>query len=270
MNNNTVTKNDEVEIDLLAILKVLWSNAWIIVVSMIVLGAILFSYAMFFITPTYKASAKMYVNNSDISVGGTSFSISSSELTAAKSLLEVYVIILKTRITLERVIDEAGLEYTYEELNKMVSANSVNSTEVFEISVVSTSPSEAELIVDKIVDILPDRISEVVEGSRVRLVDHAVIPTEKESPSCTKYAVIGILIGALVSCAAIIISHMLDDTVSGEEYLTQKYDIPVLVVVPDAYSHSHGKYGKYAKYGKYSKYGYYKDYNSATAKTEDE
>lgn len=246
MNNNNVITKDEIEVDLLSIAKLLINRAWIIIISMIVVGAIMFSYALFFITPTYKASAKMYVNNTSFDVG--SVSISNSELVAAKSLLEVYVIILKTRITLERVIEEAGLDYSYEHLYGMVSASSVNETEIFEISVTSTSPSEAELIVDKIVEVLPERISDVVEGSSVSLVDHAVLPTSKSAPNCTKYAMTGFLIGAIISCGAIIISQLFDNTVSGEEYLTQKYDIPVLVVVPDAHDHRKHSYNKYHNY----------------------
>ena len=89
--NNNVTKNDEIEIDLFHIFRLLWGKIWIIIISMVLLASLTFSYATFFVTPMYRSSAKMYVNNSNISLGGTSFSISSSELTAAKSLLEVYV-----------------------------------------------------------------------------------------------------------------------------------------------------------------------------------
>lgn len=243
MNNNNAITRDEIEVDLLSMAKLLINRAWIIIISMVVLGAILFSYSLFFITPTYQASAKMYVNNSSFDVG--SVSISNSELVAAKSLLEIYVIILKTRITLERVIEEAGLEYSYEQLYGMVSASSVNDTEIFQITVTSTSPSEAELIVDKIVEVLPERISDVVEGSSVSLVDHAVLPTQKSSPNCTKYAIIGFVIGAILSSGAIIVAQLFDNTVSGEEYLTQKYDIPVLVVVPDAHDQKRHSYSHY-------------------------
>ena len=249
MNNNNAITKDEVEIDLLAIAKLLINRAWIIILSMVIVGAVLFSYALFFITPTYKAAAKMYVNNSNISINN--ISISSSELTAAKSLLEVYVVILKTRITLERVIEETGLEYTYEQLYEMISASSVNDTEIFEITVTSTSPSEAELIVDKIVEVLPQRIADVVDGSSVKLVDHAVIPTQKAAPNCTKYAIMGFIIGAVLSSGAVIVSQLFDNTVSGEEYLTQKYDIPVLVVVPDAHEQKKYSYSNYY----YSGYG---------------
>lgn len=244
-------KNEEVEIDLLHLLKLLWRKAWIIVIAMILIGAILFTYSMVFITPRYTSTAMMYVNNSSLSLGGASFTISASELSAAKSLLDVYVIILKTRITLERVIEEADLDYTYETLNSMVSASSVNGTEVFKISVTSSDPEEAELIADTIVHILPDRIADVVDGSSVRLVERAVCPSSKSAPNCTNYAIIGMIIGLILSIGLIIIFDLMDTTVRDEDYLNQKYDIPVLAVVPDAYTHKKGSYSYYRySYGK--------------------
>lgn len=237
MNNqmNKMPDNNEIEIDLLHLIKILWKKAWVIALCTILLGAIVFSYAFFFITPQYQAKAMMYVNNSSFSVGSTSFSISSSELTAAKSLLDTYVIILKSRTTLEKVLDETGLDYTYEELSSMVSASAVNSTEVFQIVATSSIPQEAELIVDTIVKILPDRIADIVDGSSVRLVDHAILPTQRSSPSYTKYAMIGLVLGFVVSCGVIIINDLLDTTIRDEDYLYQRYNIPVLAVVPDAY-----------------------------------
>ncbi len=246
--NNTPPMTDEIEIDLLHIVKILWQKIWIIAISMILLGAILFSYAVFMITPQYQAKAMMYVNNSSFSVGSTSFSISSSELSAAKSLLDTYVIILKSRTTLEEVIEKSKIEYTYQELWNMVDATSVNSTEVFEIVVTSSNPSEAELIVDTIVEILPDRIADIVDGSSVRVVDHAVLPTQRSSPSYTRYAMIGLILGFVLSCGAIIVLDLMDTTVRSEDYLYQKYsNIPMLAVVPDAHDTHKGSYSHYYK-----------------------
>lgn len=248
--NNSHASGDELEIDLLHLLRVLWQKAWIIALSIILCGAIAFSYALFFITPQYEARAMMYVNNSSFSVGSTSFSISSSELSAAKSLLDIYVIILGSRITLEAVIDEAGLDYTYEQLDKMVSASSVNGTEVFEIVATSSDPAEAKLIVDTIQNILPDRIAEIVDGSSVRIVDTAVVPVTRSSPSYTRYAMIGMLLGAVLSCGVIVVVDLLNNTVRSEDYLIERFDIPLLAVVPDMHESKHSSYGYYSAYEK--------------------
>ena len=194
----------------------------------------------------------MYVNNTSLKVGSTTFSISSSELNAAKTLLDLYVVILKSRVTLEEVIELADLDYTYETLYPLVKAGSVNGTEIFKIEVTSSDADEAKLIVDTIVQVLPERIAEIVDGSSVRLVDRAVTATKRSGPNYTQYALVGMLFGVLVGCGIIVVPTLLDTTVWSEEYLTQKYvDIPVLAVVP--YGGSDKKYYKY--YKQYYGYG---------------
>lgn len=255
--NRTQNLNDEQEIDLLHLAKVLWQKIWIIAISTILCGVIAFSYSRFFITPQYKARAMMYVNNSSISVGNTKLSISSAELSAAKSLLDIYIIILGSRTTLEAVIDRAGLDYTYEEISKLVSAKSVNSTEVFEVVATNSDPAKAKLIVDTIIEILPDRIADILDGSSARIIDTAVIPTEKASPSNTKNAAMGMLIGMVLSCGCIVVHDLLNNTIRDEDYLTEKYDFPLLAVIPDMQSHGHGKSYGYSK----SRY-YYRSHSS--------
>ena len=196
----------------------------------------------------------MYVNNTAISLGGTSFSISSGELTAAKSLLDIYVIILGSRTTMEAVIEEADLPYTYEQLSEMVTAGSVNDTEVFEIVATSPNPEEAKLIVNTITDILPDRIADIVDGSSVRIVDSAVTPTAKSSPSNTRNALIGALLGAVISCGVIVVIDLLNNTIRDEQYLTDRYELPILASVPDMYRNGTSSYGDYySEYNQNSK-----------------
>ena len=65
------------EIDLLQLLRAIIHRLWAVVLVTVVAAIVAFSYATFMITPLYKASALMYVNNSDISLAGSSFSISS-------------------------------------------------------------------------------------------------------------------------------------------------------------------------------------------------
>ncbi len=262
---DNLKNKEEVEIDLLHLAKLLWKKAWMIAIVTVLLGAVMFAYSVFFITPQYKSTAMMYVNNNALSLGGTSVSISATQLTAARSLLDTYVVILKTRTTFEKVIEASGVDRSYKELMSMVSAEAVNDTDVFSITVTSSDPEEAELIADTIVDILPDRISDIVDGSSVRIVDHAILPTTRSSPSHTRNAIIGMMLGLVLSAAVIIIIDLMDTSVRGEEYLTQKYDIPVLAVIPD----SNNSKKPYGKYGKTGYYGYGEQSGTANRSTND-
>lgn len=222
------------EIDLVSLLKALWKSLWLIVAATVLCGGVAFCIARFCVTPLYNASVLMYVNNSSLSVGSTKLSISSSDLSAAQSLVDTYVVILNTRTTLDEVKSKAGVSYTYEELKKMISAASVNSTEVFEIIVTSPNPQEARDIGNVIAQVLPKRISTVVEGSSVRVVDNAITPIKKASPNITRYTVVGMLLGIMISCGYITVRTILDDRIHDEDCLLQMYEnIPVLTVIPE-------------------------------------
>ena len=232
--------DNEMVIDLVQLAKALWRRAWAILLAMVVFGGAAFSYAYFLITPLYKASAMLYVNNSSLSVGSTKVDL--SDLNAAQSLVDTYIVILKTRTTLEEVIEAAGLSYDYETLSKMIEAGAVNSTEVFSIEVTSPDPAEAEKIANTIAELLPDRIAEIVDGSSVRIVDYAVVPGQKSSPSLSRYTLLGLLLGAVVSCGVIVLRVLFDEQIRDEDYVRETFDLPLLAAVPDLTAKGGGNY----------------------------
>ncbi len=226
-NNN----NDEMEIDLLELAGALWKKVWAIILATIMFASAALAGTVFFVTPLYKAQALMYVNSS-LSVGGK-LSVSLSELNAAQSLIDTYSVILRTRTTLDDVIAKTGVSYTYEELVEMIEAKSVEGTEIFSITVTSPSPQEAELLANSMAEILPDKISSIVEGSSVRIVDYAVTPAKKASPSLTKNTLIGAMVGFVLMCGIVVAQFLMDDKIHDSDYLTKTYDIPVLAVIPN-------------------------------------
>ncbi|MBR2780323.1 MAG: hypothetical protein IKD81_02780 [Eubacteriaceae bacterium] len=248
-NNNQQQANDYMEIDLLELAAALWKRKWLILIVAVLFAAIALSYAYFMVTPMYTSSALLYVNNNSISFGSANLSISSSDLTAASKLVSTYIVILSSRMTLEDVIDTAHLPYTYEQLNKMVSATQVNSTEVFRITVKCDDPYMAEKIANTIVKVLPQKIADVVEGSNVKVVDYAVVDTRKVSPSLTKYTAVGLLLGFVLACAYVFIEMMMDDIVHDEATLIDTYGLPVLASIPDLRIRNVDNYGYYDKNG---------------------
>lgn len=250
----TRNKDGEIEIDLLQLFRALWRNALVIILVALILGGVAFGGTYLFISPKYEATAKLYVNNSAISLGNTSVSISSGELTAAQTLVKTYIEILKSRTTMNEVIDESGVTYTVEQLQEMIHASEIAGTGIFGITVESESPMEAELIANTIARVLPDRISDIVEGSSVRIVDYAIVPAHRSSPSYLKNTAIGALAGVVLVAGIICLKEILnaqeDIIISSSDDLTELYpDIPVLAVIPDMRSTS--KKGYYSAYSSY-------------------
>lgn len=231
-------KEDYIEINIMRLVGALWRRAWAILLAALIFGTAAFTYTKLCVTPLYKAKTLMYVNNSNISVGGTQLSISQGDLIAAQSLVDTYSVILKTRNTLNEVIESANLDYSYEQLHGMVSAYSVNSTELFYIEVTSADPYEAEKIANTIAMVLPGKISSVVEGSSVRIADYAVVPSQKASPSTTRNTMIGAIIGILLVCVVLVVLELTDELIHDSDYVSQTYEFPVLAVIPDLLNNS--------------------------------
>ena len=232
-------KEKEEYIDFKRIISALWRRIWVIILVAVIFAGIAFGYTRFMVTPVYTSRTMLYVNNTDISVGGNSFSISASDLAAAQSLVGTYMVILNTRLTLNEVIEVSGVDYTYEQLSGMISSEAINDTEIFSVEVTSPDPKEAELIANTIGVVLPDRIAAVVEGSSVRIVDYAVEPASPSSPSITKNVAIGALVGIFLVSAIVIAIEMMDELIHDSDYLMQNYDIPILAVIPELESASH-------------------------------
>ena len=253
MENNNI-KPFEYEIDVMHILKVMWKKMWIIVVCAVLCATIGFSYAAFFITPAYSSSAMLYVNNKSISLGGTSVSVSTAEITAAQSLVKTYITILKTRTTLEQVIERTGVNYTWQQLMGMISAGAVNETEIFKVTVTASDPYVAAKIVNGIAETLPEIVADIIQGSSMKVVDSGIVNTRKVSPNVRKYTMTGFFAGLLLAAAAVAVYALFDDTIRGEEYVIAKYGYPILARVPDLVDEDSSKYKRY-RYRGY-RYGY--------------
>ncbi len=236
--------SEYMEIDLLQLMEAIWRHIVAVVLAMVLGGGVGFVMARYVVAPKYQASALLYVNNSSFSVGSTSISL--SDLSASQTLVDTYIAILKTRLTLNDVIKQAGVDYTFAEIKEMIDAKSVNGTEIFEVTVTSGDPYEAERIANTIVKVLPNKIAQIMDGSSVRTVDLAVVPETKSSPSTRSYTLIGALIGMLVSCGIVVLRDLLNEQIRGEDELLKTYGLPVLAAIPNMLAVQTGKgYGSY-------------------------
>lgn len=239
--------NGQEEIDLLKLIQALWKKAWIVIAAAILGGIIFLTYTIFLVAPQYTTNALLYVNNA-VSVGNAKISISSSDIYASNSLVSTFSVILKSRKTLEAVIDEGQFNLTYEQLVDKVKGGAEGDTSVFKITVTDTDRERAANIANTIVEVMTENIADIVEGSSVKVVDFAVVPTKASSPSFFKNTAIGMIIGFVLACGIIILRTLMDSTIRDEEFLLDKYkNIPVLATIPDL---SQGSQGGYYGYGK--------------------
>ena len=222
---------------------------WVAIVLTAIVGALgAFGISTFLLTEQFTSSAGVYISNSQ-SIQGNK--ISTSDLTAAKSMADTYRIILASpRATdlLKYKLSE-NAQFTSSAIQSYnVNISVVDDSEVLTIKVTSPDPHIAALVCNTMVDVSVDLISEIFEGGRSYPLGEAVANFTPTSPNTRSNMVVGALLGIFASCALIILFSLMDNRVKDEADFTAKVGIPVLGEVPSICDHNTDKedYGNYA------------------------
>ena len=225
--------NGYITVDLLQIVKSVINKLWLVILVGIVCAGIGFGYASYFIKPTYSSTVLLFANNSSLNVGSTTFKISASDLQASQGLVKTYTEILKTRTTLEQIIENSDVDYSCKQLSGMISAGDVNGTEIMGITVTCEDPYIAAKIANCIATVLPARVSEIIDGASMEIVDTAVPNLQKVAPSIARFTMLGFILGAFLVVGIIAVISVLDDTIYDENYVVETYNYPILAKVPN-------------------------------------
>ena len=231
MNEKEKMKESSREIHLKQIFGALWHKSWLIGLVGVLFAVLFFLGSFYLITPRYESSATFYVNNS-LSLSDVG-SISAGDLSAAQDLVNSYIVILESREMLLEVIDYSGVQRTYGELRDMITAASVNGTEIFEVVVTSESPQEAANIANAIKHLLPNRIKGIIDGTSAKVVDSPIVAQSPSYPIYPLNTLLGLLVGLVLCALFVVLREISDVTVRSEEDVQRVCSHPVLAAVPD-------------------------------------
>ena len=223
-------KRDAMEIDLQKLLFAYLHKWWLIVVCAVVVGLASLLITANLITPTYRANVTVYVNNSraDQQIDY----ISSGNLSTSQRLVNTYITIIESDTVLEEVAKASGLNVTAAQIRRAMSAQQVDDTEVFTVTITHAEPTIAAQLANAIAEVAPDKIGEFVEGSSTKIIDYAKVPVNPSSPNRSRNAVLGALAGAVLAVLYVTLHFLLDVRIKDEEDLNMLFDLPVLAQIP--------------------------------------
>ncbi|MDO4269919.1 MAG: Wzz/FepE/Etk N-terminal domain-containing protein [Eubacteriales bacterium] len=240
---------DFIEIDLKELFFALLHKFWLIALCAVLVGGLSYLYTDNFITPMYRASVSIYVNNASPAKDGSTY-ISGSDLATAQRLVNTYVNIIKSNTVLEKVVEKSGLEISKESVRGMMTANPVENTEIFEIHISNADPERAARVANAVAEVAPEEISNFLEGSSTKIIDYAEVPQYRYTPSYRRNVFLGLVIGGALAAVYIVLRTILDVRIKSEEDLERLFEIPVLGTIPEFDAEHKG-----IRYG-YSRYGY--------------
>lgn len=223
---NYVNDNEEIEIDLFELFMELKRRIWVILGVAVLCAGVAGAFSAFVLTPQYTSTAMVYILSKETTL------TSLADLQIGSQLTKDYKIIVTSRPVLEDVISSLGLDTTYKDLKKKITIDNPADTRILSISVMDPDPQLAKTIADKIASTASDYIGDIMEMVPPKLIEDGEVPLMKTSPSNTKNAVIGGLVGALLVSGLVTVRVVLNDTVRTEEDVTKYLGLSVLASVP--------------------------------------
>lgn len=72
-----------------------------------------------------------------------------------------------------------------------------------------------------------------MEAGSCKTVSDVIINPDKVFPQTKKYVVLAGLLGAVLVCGVLVLTHLLHDTVVDDEDIQKKLGLPVLGLIPE-------------------------------------
>ena len=226
MEQNQTFNNDEIEIDLVELMQVLWSKALIIILTTIIAAMATGLTSKFLLKPVYSSTTKLYVLSKSTSL--TSF----ADIQIGTSLTQDYMEMITSRPVVQTVIDNLNLDLLYGEMLEKMTVENPSNTRFLCITIEDNDPVIAKEIADEFATVSISRISEVMETDEPNVVEEGFASEHPIRPNTLKNTVLGGAVGFFFACAVIIVLHLMDDTIKSSDDLERYLGLNTLALIP--------------------------------------
>lgn len=213
------------EIDLKELFEFIKKKIGLLITITVVICLLGCIYGLFIQKPMYKSYTTIILGGNETT---TSQTITQSDITLNKNLVDTYAEIVKSRRVLEQVIAELDLEETYEELSNKISVSSVNNTEIIKITVADSNPIEAKNVANVTANFFSKEVVKLYNMNNVNVLDEANETNEPYNINIPKQVIIYFFIGIIIALSILFIIFYFDRTIKSVEQVEQKIKLPIL------------------------------------------
>ncbi len=231
--------DEEITIDLLEIALLFRQKLKFIILFALLGGLLAGCYSKFFITPTYTATAKIYM----VSASRDSV-VNLSDLQLGSNLASDYKELILSRPMLESVIKNLNLSVSPARLKKMMTIGNTQSSRILSIRAVTPNPQLSADIANEFANQAVNWLPEVMETNAPNIAEEAIAPSSKSAPNNTRNAITGALLCAVLYFGFCVVRNLLDDTVKSSEDVERYFGVMPLTAIPEETELSNGDKGK--------------------------
>lgn len=228
-------RDEEMEIDLQQLFFLLRRRIWVILLAVLIGASAAMLYTTNLIEPVYTSSTMIYILNKTNSI------TSLSDLQLGTQLTKDYKVLVTSRPVLNQVIENLGLDGSYQQLKSRISVNNPADTRILTISVNDADPHIARSIADEMANVSVGRIAEIMDSTPPKIVEDASLPTAPTSPSVKKNTALGGLAAGALAAGVITLLYLLNDRIQTTADIERYLGINSLGVIPCFEDNEKGK-----------------------------
>ena len=226
---------DEDVIDLVEVFYLLLDHWWQIFLCLVLGAGIAFGVTKFLMTPLYEATSSIYIvsasNNSVVDLTdlqiGAQLTADYQELLLSRPLLEDVI------KNLELMDAEGEKSMSTRALAEMIQITNATDTRILDITVTSPDPRQAADIANELVEQACIYLPQIMETDEPNLVESAIPPTEKSSPSTARNVVLGGMLGAILCCGVLLVRYLMNDTFVTPDDIEKYFGVQPLATIPE-------------------------------------
>ena len=132
-----------------------------------------------------------------------------------------------------QVIKNLQLDFDIEKYQRKVEVEPVKDTELISVKVRDNIPQRAMDIANETAEIFQKDIKTIMQIDNVKILDEAVLPQKPSSPKIKRNTALGALLGLFISSFMAVFIEINDTRIKSAEELQEKFNIPVLGVIPE-------------------------------------
>lgn len=182
----------------------------------------------YIIEPEYESNTTILINTND----GDSTKISTEDINVSQKLAVTYGEIIKSRAVLNEVINNLGLDTSYEQLKSCISVSTVNDTELINITVTYNDSEMSYKIADNLSEVFVNKATSLGNGDNIQIIDSPVVPENKSKPSLITNISISVILGLMFSLFIVFLKEYFNDKITTSEDIERYLKLPLLGIIP--------------------------------------
>lgn len=228
MIENKSYNDEEIEIDILDLLRALKKKIGVIILAGVIGFGVMFLYSFYLVTPLYSASTMMYVLPTDSSSNSSML----SDMQVGQQLTNDYASMMKSRTFIETVIKNLKLDTDYKHLLKYITIDNPSNSRILQITVENPDPEQAMNIANEVASVAEKKLTEITSMEAARIYEKATLPVEPSSPNIPRNCMMGLAFGLILAIAACSMMYVLDDTIKTEEDIERYLGLTTMAAIP--------------------------------------